>query len=80
MRKPSRADEIQITAKHTKEQKHMANENKQVQDEQKQGEQPTTQLELSDEQLEQVTGGGIKMPDSPATAYPPGPSLIGPEV
>ncbi|HEY7347909.1 MAG TPA: hypothetical protein VH599_06275 [Ktedonobacterales bacterium] len=53
----------------------MANENQKT--ENKQDEQPVAQVELTDEQLEQVVGGGIKVPDAPA-AYPPGPGIIGP--
>ncbi|HEY7124450.1 MAG TPA: hypothetical protein VH540_10900 [Ktedonobacterales bacterium] len=43
----------------------MENENKK--NEKKQAENtPATQVELSDEDLKQVVGGGIKLPDSPA--------------
>ncbi|HEY7347908.1 MAG TPA: hypothetical protein VH599_06270 [Ktedonobacterales bacterium] len=54
----------------------MSNENQKT--ENKQDEQPampTAQVELTDEQLEQVTGGFE--PNSPA-AFPPGPSIIDP--
>jgi hypothetical protein len=55
---------------------NMSNENQKT--ENKQDEQPampTAQVELTDEQLEQVTGGFE--PNSPA-AFPPGPSIIDP--
>ena len=48
----------------------MANEN-QKNEKQSDQKQPTAQVELTDEQLEQVTGGFE--PNSPA-AYPPGPT------
>ena len=51
----------------------MANEKKQT--EQKPEEQPAVQVELTDEQLEQVTGGFNPQPDPPGVAYPPGPSV-----
>ena len=52
----------------------MANEHKQGQHKQKPEEQPAVQVELTDEQLEQVTGGFNPQPDPPGVAYPPGPS------
>jgi mersacidin/lichenicidin family type 2 lantibiotic len=57
----------------------MANENKNDQHEHQPEEQPTTpavSVELTDEELKQVTGGGIRVPDSPVTTFPPGPSII----
>jgi hypothetical protein len=60
----------------------MANEQKQA--EQKQEIQqpfpPAAQVELTDEELKRVTGGGVIIHDSPVTAYPPGPGAVGPEI
>ena len=47
----------------------MSNENKRVQNERKPEQQPTTpaaQVELSNEELKHVTGGGIRVPGGPA--------------
>ena len=54
----------------------MTGENKQGKNEKKQQEQPAAQVELTDDQLEQVTGGGIIWDGiaNPAP-YPPGPSV-----
>ncbi len=57
----------------------MANENKK--NEQQPENTPAAQVELNDEDLKQVTGGGIKVPQSPdAGAWPPGPSAVGPTI
>ena len=62
----------------------MSNENKKVQNEQKPEQQPATpaaQVELSDEELKQVVGGFNPQPDPPgAGAWPPGPSIVAPEI
>ena len=41
---------------------------------------PDPHIELTDEQLEQVVGGGIIVHESPVQAWPPGPTIIGPEI
>jgi mersacidin/lichenicidin family type 2 lantibiotic len=54
----------------------MANKNQKI--ENKPEEQPTTpapQVELTDEQLEQVTGGFNPQPDPPGVTFPPGPGV-----
>jgi hypothetical protein len=54
----------------------MSNENKQNENKQEE-KQPATQVELTDEQLEQVVGGFNPQPDPPGVTPPPGPSIIG---